>query len=121
MNPIHSRLTGLSARHFAVRLFQAAALALVVVLTIPARAADEREVRSRVAPVYPEMAKRMKITGAVKVEATVDSDGVVKSAHATDGNRMLSAAAEDAVKKWKFTAGDGTATVHVELHFALAE
>lgn len=121
MNPNYSPLTGISVRHAAVRLFQAAALALVVVLTIPARAADDREVRSRVAPVYPEMAKRMKISGSVKVEATVDADGAVKSAKATDGNRMLSAAAEDAVKKWKFASGAGTSTVHVELHFALAD
>jgi TonB family protein len=119
MNPIHFGLTGISVRHTAVRLFQAAALALVVVLTIPARAADEREIRTRVAPVYPEMAKRMKITGAVKVEATVDADGVVKEAKAVDGNRMLTAAAEEAVRHWKFVPGAGTSTVQVELHFAL--
>ena len=35
-------------------------------------AAEERAVKSRVAPVYPELAKRMKIMGVVKVEATVD-------------------------------------------------
>jgi len=115
------RLTGCKLQKTAILAFQAAALALVFVMTVPAHAADEREIRSRVAPVYPEIAKRMKISGTVKVEATVDADGAVKSAKAVDGNRMLSSAAEDAVKKWKFTSGAGTSTVHVELHFAMAQ
>jgi len=40
-----------------------------------ARAADERAVKSRVTPIYPEVAKRMKIRGAVKLVATVDAQG----------------------------------------------
>jgi TonB family protein len=119
MNLISPCLSAFRAQRNAIRLFQAAALALVVVFTIPAHAADEREVSKRVAPVYPEMAKRMKITGAVKVEATVDAEGTVKEAKAVDGNRMLGPAAEEAVRKWKFAAGAGTSTVQVELHFAL--
>jgi TonB family protein len=120
MNTNQLRLSHINVRRTAVKLFQAAALALVVVLTIPARAADEREVKSRVSPVYPEIAKRMKITGAVKVEVKVDADGSVKDVKAIDGNRMLSAAAEDAVRKWKFVPGASASTVQVELHFALA-
>jgi TonB family protein len=100
---------------------QAAALALVVVMAIPAHAADEREIKSRVAPVYPELAKRMKIMGAVKIEATVDADGKVTDVKSVGGNQMLSAAAEEAVRKWKFAAGAGIATVQVELKFALAQ
>jgi TonB family protein len=119
MNLISLRLSEFRMQRIAIRLFQAAALALVVVFTIPVHAADEREVSKRVAPVYPEMAKRMKISGAVKVEATVSADGDVKEAKAIDGNRMLGPAAEDAVRKWKFAAGSGTSTVQVELHFAL--
>lgn len=119
MNRIHSRLIRSNMQRAAIRLFQAAALALVVVLTIPARAADSREIRSRVAPVYPELAKRMKISGAVKVQATVTAEGDVKDARVLEGNRMLGPAAEEAVRHWKFVPGPGASTVEVELHFAL--
>jgi TonB family protein len=99
---------------------QAAALALAVTLAMPASAAD-RAARSKVAPVYPEIAKRMKITGSVKVQATVDAEGNVTAVKSLDGNRMLAAAAEDAVKKWKFAAGDAGEAVEVTLNFALAQ
>jgi len=81
--------------------------------------AEERAIRSRVAPVYPEIAKRMRIGGAVKVEATVDAEGRVIDVKTVNGNRMLSPAAEDAVRKWKFVAGTGTSTVDVEVNFAM--
>ena len=95
-------------------------MALVVALALTASAAGERAIKSRVPPVYPELAKRMKIMGVVKVEATVDADGNVTGVKTVDGNRMLSPAAEEAVKKWKFEGGDGVATIQVELKFALA-
>jgi TonB family protein len=103
-----------------VRLFQVAALTLMIALALPAQAA-ERAIKSRVAPVYPELAKRMKITGAVKIEATVDADGKVTGVKTLEGNRMLAPAAEDAVKHWKFDSGDGVATVQVGVNFALAQ
>ena len=110
---IHSSLT----RRVSVRLMQAAALALVVAMAIPARAADDRPVKSRVAPVYPEIAKRMKIAGEVKVEATVDASGKVTEVKAISGNHMLAVAAEDAVRKWKFESGAGESKVNVAVNF----
>lgn len=106
---------------FAVKPLQFAALALVVMLAIPARAADDRAVKSKVAPIYPEIAKRMRVAGAVDVEATVDAAGNVSDAKAVGGNRLLAPAAEDAVRKWKFESGSGTAKVKVEINFALSQ
>ena len=51
-------------RRTSVRILQASALALVVVLALQGRAED-RAVKSRVSPVYPEIAKRMRVTGVV--------------------------------------------------------
>jgi TonB family protein len=90
-------------------------------MAIPARAADERGVKSRVAPVYPEIARRMRISGVVTVQATVDPDGKVTDAKAVSGNRALSPAAEDAVRKWRFVPADATSTVTVEITFALSQ
>jgi TonB family protein len=103
-----------------MRWLQAAALALMVALAIPARA-DDRAVKSKVAPVYPEIAKRMKISGVVKVEATVDAEGKVTDIKTLSGNRALSPAAEEAVRKWRFVPADAPSTVNVEVNFALAQ
>lgn len=94
-------------------------LAMVAMLacSVPAFAAT-RAVVARVPPVYPEMAKRMKITGAVKVSATVDAAGKVTAVKTLEGNRMLSIAAEDAVRKWKFESGSGESTEEVTVNFA---
>lgn len=103
------------------RLMQGCALALVVALALPVRAADERAVRVKVAPVYPEIAKRMRIGGVVQVEVTVDADGRVSEAKAVGGNHMLGTAAEDAVRKWKFEPGSSQSKVTVQINFTLTE
>jgi TonB family protein len=103
-------------RRSGVRMIYAAVL--VLALAIPA-SAEERAIKSRVAPVYPEIAKRMRITGEVKLAVTVDADGKVTDVKQVSGNRSLSQAAEDAVRKWKFESGAGVATVEVSLNFSL--
>jgi TonB family protein len=86
-----------------------------------ASAADERAIKTRVSPVYPEIAKRLRITGAVRVEAVVDPEGKVSDVKTVSGNHMLSSAAEDAVRKWKFAPGATVSTVDVDLNFALSQ
>lgn len=103
----------------AARLLQIAAV-FVMALTVTIGAAEERAVKSRVAPVYPELAKRMKIMGVVKVEATVDMEGKVTDVKALSGSQTLVPAAEDAVRKWRFAPGDGTAKVTVDINFELS-
>jgi len=108
-------------RRAGMRLFQAAALALLLVMTLPARAADDRAIKSRVPPVYPELARRMKISGIVVLEATVDPEGKVKGVKTVNGNRLLATAAEDAVRQWRFASGSGESTVSVKINFAAAQ
>lgn len=79
--------------------------------------AEERRVEKRVPPVYPEIAKRMRISGIVHIEASVAPDGSVTAVKATTGNKMLSPAAEDAVKHWKFVPGDNASTVGIDINF----
>jgi TonB family protein len=108
-------------RRTAVGLLQLAALALVVAMAMHATAADNRATKSRVAPVYPEMAKRLKITGIVLIEATVDPEGKVADVKTISGNRLLAPAAEDAVRKWKFVAAPAASTENVEINFTGAQ
>jgi TonB family protein len=102
-------------------LLTAAMLMLVVALAMPAAAAGERAVKVRSAPSYPELARRMKITGVVVVSATADAAGNVTDAKTVSGNRMLAVAAEDAVRRWKFAPGPDATTETVDINFALGQ
>ncbi len=53
-------------------------------------------------PVYPLNAKQFKIDGAVTVQITLDEEGKVLSAKASDGHSLLRAASEEAARKSKF-------------------
>ncbi len=77
----------------------------------------DRKVASRIAPIYPELAKKMHIRGVVKVEAVVRPNGTVKSTRVLGGNPVLVDAALDAVGKWKFEAAQGETTEVVQLAF----
>lgn len=54
-------------------------------------------------PVYPEIAKRMRIEGAVRVQVLVDLDGRVVSATVLNGSPYLRAAAQTAAMQARFT------------------
>lgn len=94
---------------------------LAVPLAIPGSATDGRVIKSKVSPVYPELAKRMKITGLVKVQATVSAEGKVTDVKVISGNGMLGAAASDAVMKWRYAPADAESTVEIDLNFSLAQ
>ena len=61
-----------------------------------------RRAKSKVQPVYPELARKMNITGTVKVEVVVAPNGSVKEAKVVGGHPVLANAALDAVRKWRF-------------------
>jgi TonB family protein len=61
-----------------------------------------RRAKSKVQPEYPELARKMKITGTVKVQVVVSPNGTVKDAKVIGGHPVLATAALDAVKKWRF-------------------
>ncbi|MBS1853219.1 MAG: energy transducer TonB [Acidobacteria bacterium] len=99
-------------------------LALVLAPSSPAWGQQEelsRKVKSRVNPVYPEIARRMSITGVVKVEVIVAPNGNVKTTKIVGGHPVLATAAVDAVKKWKFEPASAESTGIVEFKFATQE
>ena len=103
----------LSARRGGAFLLMLFAL---ICLGLPSRA-EERKVQKRVPPVYPELARRMHITGVVRISVTVAADGSVTEVKTISGNKMLALAAEEAVKKWKFVTGDSQSTVNIDVNF----
>ena len=77
-----------------------------------------RQVKWRVPPDYPELARRMNLTGKVRVEVVVAADGRVTFTHPLGGHPLLVQAAETAVKKWKFTPASEATRQVVEVEFA---
>ena len=57
---------------------------------------------SSVAPVYPEMARKQRVSGDVTIDASVDSAGRVAATRVISGPALLHQAAIDAVKQWKY-------------------
>jgi TonB family protein len=121
MDRFHMGDRPLRLRWVEAKICQAVVFALILALTLPARAADERAVKSRVAPVYPEIAKRLRIAGAVKLAATVNAQGKVTDVKALSGNSMIAVAAEDAVRQWRFAPGPEETNVNLEINFAVGQ
>jgi TonB family protein len=84
-----------------------------------AMAQDElsRKVKVKIAPIYPDIARRMNITGVVKVAVVVAPNGTLKSTKIVGGHPLLVSAALDALKKWKFEAAPGESQGVVEFRF----
>jgi TonB family protein len=61
-----------------------------------------RRAKTKVQPVYPELARKMNITGTVKLEVVVAPNGTVKDAKVLGGHPVLATAALDAIRKWRF-------------------
>jgi TonB family protein len=96
------------------------ALALAVPsLATQAQAQEEttRKVKSRVDPLYPELARRMRISGTVKLQIVVTKDGAVKSTKVIGGPPLLIDASIDAVKRWKFEEAKDETTQPVEFKY----
>jgi TonB family protein len=77
----------------------------------------KRKVKTRIAPIYPDLAKRMSVTGKVKIEVIISPDGRVKSTRVVGGHPLLVQACQDAVKEWKFTPSNEETTQIVEFDF----
>ena len=78
---------------------------------------SKRKIKSKVNPVYSELARKMSLTGKVKVELTIAPDGHVKSARPVGGHPLLVQACLDAVKDWKFEPASEETTQIIEFDF----
>jgi protein TonB len=68
---------------------------------------------TRAEPDYPPIAKQMRISGKVLVDAQVGTDGTVEKVDVVSGNAILAGAAVAAARKWvfsPFSGGDGKPT-----------
>ena len=102
-----ARLVRLSALILSGALLAASAFA----------ASAHRNVVSKVPPTYPELARRMHISGTVVLRLTVQPDGSVSDAKVESGHALLGPAAQEAVKRWKFEPAPDTSDMTVDVNF----
>jgi TonB family protein len=99
-------------------LVAAGSLAGSVVSAQTANTSDTgRKVKTKVSPAYPELARRMSVSGKVKLEVVITPDGRVKSTRVIGGHPILVQACQDAVKDWKFVPAPEETTQIVEFEF----
>lgn len=83
----------------------------------PAQGELSRKVHTKVAPAYPELARRINLRGSVKLLVVVLPNGNVKDTKVMGGNPILVNAAIDALKKWKFEPSQDETSGTIEFKF----
>ena len=76
-----------------------------------------RKVKTAVKPDYPAVARQMRVTGTVRLEATVAPDGKVRETKVIGGSPLLVQEAVTAVKKWKYEEASKETIENVEVVF----
>jgi len=81
----------------------------------------KRKVKAKVLPAYPELARRMNVSGKVKIEVIVTPDGRVRSTRVIGGHPLLVQSCQDAVKEWRFVPAPEETTQVIEFDFRGSE
>jgi protein TonB len=81
---------------------------------------------SKVTPAYPAIAKEARIQGTVRFNVLIDREGAVKDVQLIMGHPLLTPAAEDAVRQWKYkptllNGGPVEVVTQVDINFTLSQ
>lgn len=93
---------------------------LVASAVVPLQAQQtesSRRIISSKPPVYPVLARSIRLDGSVKLRVSVAPSGAAKSIKVLGGNPVLSRAAEDAVTSWKWAPAAQESEELVNLSF----
>ena len=77
----------------------------------------KRKIKVKTSPSYPELARRMNVSGKVKIEVIITPDGHVRSSRVIGGHPLLVQSCQDAVKEWKFFPAPEETTQIIEFDF----
>jgi TonB family protein len=77
----------------------------------------KRKVVNKVVPVYPDLARKMRIHGTVRVEVVIAPSGKVKTTQVIGGNPVLAQSAVGAIEQWKWAPAPQETQELVELSF----
>lgn len=106
------------ARHvLALVLLVSCAVSAGFVFGFAQDAEPARKIVTKVSPQYPALAREMRISGNVRVEALVAPNGKVRLVEIKGGHPVLAQAAADAVNRWKWEPAKNETREPVELKF----
>jgi TonB family protein len=93
-------------------------LATVLMLTtVSLLAQDARKTITNPAPPYPEVARKFRLTGNVKVQVVIATDGHIKSVKPIGGHPVLVDAVKETLKEWKYAPASSETTTVLEFDF----
>ena len=77
-----------------------------------------RKIRSTVQPTYPDLARKLNLSGIVKVMVTVSPDGKVKDTTVVGGHPVLADSAVKAITHWRYAPAHERTTEVIEIRFS---
>ena len=98
------------------RTLPATIVAMVLAISGTAMAAGGRKLKHQETPKVPDLARRIGLSGTVRLEIEIAADGRVKTEKALGGHPLLIQSAEDAVRNWRYEPGAPAKEV-VEFNF----
>jgi len=96
---------------------------ILVVKAVPVSAQQNqneeivRRAKVKVQPSYPDLARRMNLTGSVKIQVVVAPNGSVKDAKVVGGHPVLANSALEAARKWRFEPGPEESSGVIDFKF----
>jgi TonB family protein len=100
------------------KILGGALLAMVLSLGVAdLQAQESRKVLSNPVPAYPDVAKKMHLSGTVKVQIVIGADGRIKEKNFIGGHPVLVNAVEETLKNWKYAPASGETTTQLEFNF----
>jgi TonB family protein len=99
----------------AATCFVVAMALILAVVNLPAQV--NRRVLSNPEPPYPEVARRLRLSGVVKVQVTIAPDGKIKDAKITGGHPIFVNSVEQTLKEWKYAPASTETTAQLEFTF----
>lgn len=100
------------------RILGGALLAMALILGVANLQAQEgRRALSNPAPAYPEVAKKLRLVGTVKVQILIAVDGRIKEKRFIGGHPVLVNAVEETLKNWKYAPASGETETQLEFNF----
>jgi TonB family protein len=80
-------------------------------------AQQDRKVLSNPTPEYPALARKLGLTGIVKVTVVIGTDGLIKDVQVHGGNPVLVQEVENTLKKWKYAPASFESKIQMEFKF----
>jgi len=80
-------------------------------------AQESRKAISRPNPPYPDVARRLQLSGTVKVQVVIGADGLVKDTKVIGGHPLFVSTVQETLKKWRYAPASSDTTVQLEFEF----